>query len=86
MERSWQSGAKEYTTNVMSYNTPHARDLMGGKPRRLTASAQVKSSGDLSRRQGLYGISKRGECSLIEISCVGIGGMSSPELGHLTLM
>lgn len=25
------------------------------------------------------------ERSLIEISIVGIGGMSSPELGHLTL-
>lgn len=50
---SWQLGAKEYN-KVTAHNKPHRRFIGRGKPRRVAASAEERSSRELSRRDGLY--------------------------------
>ena len=78
---------------VIRHNKPHLRDLLRGEnPRRVAASAWVRSSRDLGRRQdlGAGGGGFRGGISRGKIGGIsspelgprpGIGGISSPELG-----
>lgn len=72
---SWQSGAKEYH-KVTPHNKPHTRAFSGReKHRRVAASAEVRSSVELSRRRGLYSISY-GWCFP---GWPGIGGILWPD-------
>jgi hypothetical protein len=58
--------------------------LRGKTPGKAAASAWVRSSRDLSRRLGFYGLREQ-ELPRMEISRVKIGGVSSPALGLFSL-
>lgn len=63
--------------------TPHSKPYTGeGKnPKKVAASAQMRSSRKLRSRRDLYSFpSGRAELSKMELCRVGVGGISSPEL------
>lgn len=72
---SWKPG-----NTIKSQDTRDTGELWGGKKKkkkRVTASARVRNSGDLSQRQSFLGAGLP-----VAISRRRIGGISTPELGR----
>lgn len=64
-----------------SHITQQTLQRRGENPKKVAASAQMRSSRELNLRQGLYSFpSGRAELSKVELCKVGVGGVSSPEL------